>query len=212
MSASTSIVLSYSSQEFPPPTITCFILTIRHRNYPPPGVSHRRRVLTLFNELQPFGYNATPRLSSSMTLSHYWIILCPANRTGFWKRTSLVAGAGFEPASFGLWDRAGASPVHPAMFHILAGTVGFEPTTITLTGCRSTSWAMFPIDVALQHRDPWASFILTELTAWAWKGEFSRAVRTRLELVSPPWQGGMLDHYTNGPDSVIIYVRKILGF
>ena len=78
MSASTSIVLSYSSQEFPPPTIIRFILTIRHRNYPPLGVSHRRRVLTLFNELQPFGYNATPRLSSSVTLSHYWIILLPA--------------------------------------------------------------------------------------------------------------------------------------
>ena len=54
-----------------------------------------------------------------------------------------VARVGFEPTSFGLWDRAGASPVHPAILFMLAGTVGFEPTTITLTGCRSTSWAIF---------------------------------------------------------------------
>lgn len=54
-----------------------------------------------------------------------------------------VARVGFEPTSFGLWDRAGASPVHLAILFMLAGTVGFEPTTITLTGCRSTSWAIF---------------------------------------------------------------------
>ena len=56
-----------------------------------------------------------------------------------------VAGVGFEPTSFGLWDRAGASPVHPAIFYFLAGAVGLEPTTITLTVCRSTCWAILPI-------------------------------------------------------------------
>ena len=43
-----------------------------------------------------------------------------------------VAGVGFEPTSFGLWDRAGASPVHPAIFYFLLSSKFISPAWISL--------------------------------------------------------------------------------
>lgn len=39
-----------------------------------------------------------------------------------------VAETGFEPASDGLWGRAGTTPVHPAIFRSMCGA-GLEPAT-----------------------------------------------------------------------------------
>ena len=135
----------------------------------------------------------------NVTLSHYWIILCPSPKTqhGFWKQTLLISFCSggwiwttdlrvMGPTSYlcstplflkvsiyvTFWlnyvfflayptfCRVNPPPIvllrrtshtnslwviRTETLNLLAGTVGFEPTTITLTGCRSTSWAMFPI-------------------------------------------------------------------
>ena len=99
MSASTSIVLSYSSQEFPPPTIICFILTIRHRNYPLRGFP-QTMCLNTFQWIATFRlqrhtpfvieYDFIPLLDYPLSGEPDGVLKANLISSGGWIRTSVI--------------------------------------------------------------------------------------------------------------------------
>ena len=79
------------------------------------------------NGLEPLTLRVWTECSSqlsyfAMIISYYFVVV-------------LVAGAGFEPTTSGLWARRATRLLHPAII-CLALRVGLEPTTYRLTaGC-----------------------------------------------------------------------------
>ena len=57
--------------------------------------------------------------------------------------TKLIAGAGFEPTTFGLWAQRATGLLHPAL-NLLVGLGGFEPPTSRLSGVRSNQLSYRP--------------------------------------------------------------------
>ena len=61
------------------------------------------------NQARPLTLNEHAQMMAAMATIARMMVLIAFITTIF----NLVAGAGFEPASYGLWNRAGASPVTP---------------------------------------------------------------------------------------------------
>lgn len=103
-----------------------------------------------------FRYNATSRLSRIWLYPIAGLSFCQVRKLNTVLKANLfVAGAGFEPASFGLWDRAGASPVHPAIFYFFFGGDGRDWTYDPLLNRQALyHWATSPKMVFLYRWKP----------------------------------------------------------
>ena len=83
-------------------------------------------------------------------------------RSTNWASVALVAGAGFEPTTFGLWARRATKLLHPAsvIHHFkvrwqllnLERHTRFELVTSTLARLRSTNWASVAQTMFLSFR------------------------------------------------------------
>ena len=66
---------------------------------------------------------------------------------------NLVAGAGLEPAAFGLWAQRGNHSSIPQQFYILAGKIGFEPMNAGAKIQCLTTW-LLPNMVSVEGFEP----------------------------------------------------------
>lgn len=106
--------------------------------------------------------------------------------------------------------------------NLLAGTVGIEPTTLCLTGKRSTTelrpqnWFFFTVENLRRNSlntplssDDSSDYSVINLYFLVNRDQQLLAVHTGLEPVSPPWQGGMLKPLHQW--TISIYEKVFLG-
>ena len=90
-----------------------------------------------------------------------------------------IAGAGFEPTTFGLWARRATRLLHPAM---IKEDVGFGPTRGQNPPDGFQDRSLQP-DLGNPPFIPSFNMVMT---------------RTRFELMLPPWKGGVLTTWPTG--------------
>lgn len=78
---------------------------------------------------------------------------------------NLVAGAGLEPATFGLWAQRGNHSSIPQQFYILAGKIGFEPMNAGAKIQCLTTW-LLPNMVSAEGFEPSFSSSQAKRITW----------------------------------------------